>query len=330
MAYLRFIGALLFALALLLNPARALEDALQAARVWMLSFAPALFPFFAVNRALSSSEAQGIYRCAFGRFFARWFGCPGQAAGAVLIGWMAGSPAGAIALSSVEGLTRAQRRRAALLASGVSPAFLVSVVGAGLLGDAALGAVLLRAQLGALVLGGWLLRRAWPDDGKAPPVRAMEQAGGMKEAALNMLTVCGYMMCFGVLSGLVGTLLPFEAGASFLLAALEVSGGCAALCKMELSHAVRMALLAGCCCFGSISLCAQNTARLEGVGVGRFLLGKLLHALLGAALCLAQLRMPRWPVPSLSSAVLAALCVLALATGMWYNGKRRRARTARL
>lgn len=328
MPYLKFGGGLLFALVLLMLPAQALDAAKNAMRVWAGAFAPALFPFFVITDALSTKEAQGLYRRAFGRLFEAAFGLPGQAAGAVMIGMMAGSPAGAIAVGKVKGLTRAQARRAALLASGVSPAFLITAVGAGMLGDPGLGAVLLRAQLGALILSGVLLRRAWAGENQAMDFADASAAPtGVRGAAVNMLTVCGYMIVFSVGARMISLLLPGGAWPAMLLGLTEVSCGCAALSASGLAREAALVLLAAVCCFGSASIIAQCLGRLRGLGAAQFVLGKLLHAILGAGLCALQLRLPL-PVTErlLPPVVLAAACVLALAAALsirerlCYNG----------
>jgi hypothetical protein len=162
---LRLMAGLIFAALLILNPTGALDAARQALGVWATSFVPALLPFFAVTPALSSDEAAALYSRLLGRPFGALFGCPGHLAGAALIGLMAGSPAGAIAAGRLRRrATGAQLTRAALLASGVSPGFLISAVGASMLGDANLGAILLRSLLGALGIGGLILRCAFSDD----------------------------------------------------------------------------------------------------------------------------------------------------------------------
>ena len=137
---LQLAAAVLFVALLMASPSEALAAARQAIAVWAGSFLPALLPFFAVTPALSSDEAARLYAKFFGRAFECLFGCPGQLSGAAMIGLMAGSPAGAIAAGRLRGhATGAELTRGALLASGVSPGFMLSAVGAAMLGDARLG-----------------------------------------------------------------------------------------------------------------------------------------------------------------------------------------------
>jgi len=334
---LRLMAGLVFAALLLTSPVDALAAARQAISVWALSFVPALLPFFAVTPALSSDEAAGLYTRIFGRVFEALFGCPGQLSGAALIGLMAGSPAGAIAAQRLRGsATSAELARGALLASGVSPGFLISAVGAAMLGDSSLGLTLFWSQLGALLLGGLLLRRAF--SGGAPalavPMVSAPKGDALTGAAMAMLSVCAHMVVFAVAARLIAKLLPdgCEAG---VLSLMEVSGGCAAVAAAPLARAVRMVLLAFTCGFGGLSILTQNLNRLPGVKWHWYLSGKLLHGTLCAALCWAQLglRLPALKIPDggwQMSIITACALVIATSAGVfftrraWYNAGTRK------
>lgn len=338
---LRLIAGLVFALLVLASPVDALAAARQAISVWAISFVPALLPFFVVTPALSSDEAAGLYQKIFGRAFEALFGCPGQLSGAALIGLMAGSPAGAIAAGRLRGnATGAELTRGALLASGVSPGFLISAVGAAMLGDSHLGAVLFRAQLGALLLGGLILRRAF--SGGAPALPAIRESAPKGDvflgAATAMLSVCAHMAVFAVGARALARFLPdgYEAG---VLSIAEVSGGCAALSALPLSRALRMPLIAFTCGFGGLAIMVQNMGRLPGVKWHNYLSGKLLHGALCVGFCWAQLgmRLPEvrlpvsWPGGGWQGPIAAA-CLLVLLTfagvyftrRAWYNAGTRK------
>ncbi len=324
-------AAVVFVVLMMASPAEALAAARQAISVWADSFVPALLPFFAVTPALSTDEAARLYARLFGRAFEALFGCPGRLAGAAMIGLMAGSPAGAVAAGRLrEGATRAELTRGALLASGVSPGFLISAVGTAMLGDAGLGAVLLRAQLGALVVGGLMLRRAFSGGALLPPPEMAEEKknDALMGAALSMLSVCAHMVVFAVAAHVVAEVLPAgcETG---VLAVMEVSGGSAAIAALALPRTVRMVLLALSCGFGGLAIMAQNLRRLPGVRWGHYLAGKLMHATIAAALCWAQLgaappEMPpfsAWRAPLLMASALVVLTAAGVffLRRAWYN-----------
>ncbi len=328
---MRLLAGFVFVALLLANPVEALSAARQAIGVWAMSFVPALLPFFVVTPALSSDEAARLYARVFGRAFGALFGCPGALSGAALIGLMAGSPAGAIAAARLrENSTDAELARGALLASGVSPGFLISAVGAAMLGDPAAGAMLFRAQLGALLVGGLILRRAFGGGGPslcaAPP--EPKKGDSFSLAAAAMLNVCAHMVVFAVAAHLVTSFLPpdFEA---WVLSLMEVSGGCAAVAAEALPMGLRLVLMAFFAGFGGLAIMAQNLSRLPGVKLRWYLGGKLLHGTLCALFTWAQLGMAlpalavpdAWQGPLVTASVLVVLTALGvfLTKLTWYN-----------
>ena len=140
---MRWIGALFFVAALAIWPGVALEAARGAMEAWATSVAPALFPFVAAIPALTCPEARMAYEKWLGKAMRALFRVPASASGAIVIGFLAGSPAGATALKQTmagETYTRAEAIRAAALVSGCSPMFLVGGVGMAMLGRRGSGA----------------------------------------------------------------------------------------------------------------------------------------------------------------------------------------------
>lgn len=328
---MRLLAGFIFAALLLTNPNEALSAARQAIHVWATSFLPALLPFFVVTPALSSDEAAHLYARVFGRVFGRLFGCPGPLSGAALIGIIAGSPAGSIAAARLRGnSTDAEVARGALLASGVSPGFLVSAVGAAMLGDPAAGAMLFRAQLLALLTGGLILRRAFEGGLSTPVVAppAPKRGDAFSLAASAMLNVCAHMVVFAVAAHLITAFLPpdFEA---WVLSLMEVSGGCAAVAEEALPLNLRLILMAFFSGFGGLAILAQNLSRLPGVKFRWYLGGKLLHGALCALFTWAQLGLDlpafvapgAWQWPAVAASVMVILTALgvSLSRRAWYN-----------
>ena len=310
---MRWIGALFFVAALAIWPGVALEAARGAMEAWATSVAPALFPFVAAIPALTCPEARMAYEKWLGKAMRALFHVPASASGAIVIGFLAGSPAGATALKQTmagETYTRAEALRAAALVSGCSPMFLVGGVGTAMLGSHAAGLALMGAQLGALILGGLFLR-FWPLREESAP---RPRAGDFKDAIGSILGVCGNMVVFSV--RMVAEL------------AMGMQAGSGAGLPLPLLGA-----LAG---FTGVCIVWQNAAVLRDCGIGmRALLPmKLLHALFCFALCLPASAIPgpaqavfapaQRPATVLLPNSAAALTLLALAIGgnLWYNRKR--------
>lgn len=307
---LKAVAALLFALAMALMPRQALSAAQQAFSVWATSVAPALFPFFVILPALTCPEASALYRRLLGWLVGPLFGCPGESSIALCVGYLAGNPAAASAtqqLAASGKLSPAQVRRTALNSAGCSPMFLISSLGAGMLGSPEAGALLARSQLMALILGGLVLRRAFegrpPLAPEAAPAASPPAPQPVRAAVLSVLAIGGYIALFSVIAQMAAALLQHFFPAlrldAPLLAVLELAGGCHALSHLPLSSGLMLPLLAAAAGFGGLSVCFQSMSFLRPLGLTLrdYLPVKLMHAALAFGCCWAQLRL--WPIEQL-------------------------------
>ena len=207
--YAKLLGALGLVFLLLLWPTEALSAAQGAMRTWAGSVGPSLFPFLALLPALTCPAARRAYARALGWLMRPLFRLPGSAAPALLIGLLAGSPAGALAVERVsEGLPRGEARRLGLMCAGVSPVYLVGGVGAALFGAAEMGLWLALAQAVGQLLLGLLLRGRFAEDAELlPALPEREREAPVRAAVASVLQVCGYMALFSVAAAMAAKLL---------------------------------------------------------------------------------------------------------------------------
>ena len=321
MRKLKFIGALLLAALLLAKPRAAAIGAARAMAQWADAVAPSVFPFLALLPLLTSPEACAAYRALFGRVTEALLNLPGAAASALAVGMAAGTPAGAVAARRVaaqSGLNRGQLQRLALAGAGFSPAFLVGGVGAGLLGDAALGWKLALAQALTQLTLALLLRRAWT--GRGDPVPAADPAREeppVRGAVLTALTIGGYMALFGAF----GEILRQGLGGAALaiLPLLDVPTGAAWIAVLPIYSEAKLILLAGICGFGGLCANLQALGALRGCGVraGEWFALRWVAGLVGGGWMALLLRLRRpGPLPDVVRAnplATAGLCACALA-----------------
>ena len=271
MKKMKWAGGLLLMALLLSRPQAAAQAAARAMAHWYAAVAPSVFPFLALMPLLTCREAARVYERALGRAMGALFDLPGAAAPAMVIGMVAGTPAGAIAARSVavqSGMNRGQLDRLALASMGFSPAFLVSGVGAGLLGSPEAGWRLAGAQLMTQLTLALLLRGAWR--GRTSPVSAggpVREESPVRGAALAALTICGYMALFAALAGAAGAWLGGGA-AGALLCLLDVPSGARVLSEAALDAQTRLVLLAAICGFGGACVITQLLAALGDGGPG--------------------------------------------------------------
>lgn len=277
MAYLKAALAFMFASGLVMYPEACAAAARGAMNTWATAVAPALFPFAAVMPFITCDEARYVYNRIFGRITGSLFGLPGAAASAIVAGMLSGSPAGALAVARVaeaEGLTKGQTARLAGIACGVSPVYLISVLGVSLNGSAIMGWRLAGAQLAAQVVAGIMLRKL---NGGGEEVGAcvnnMNTDRPVAAAVNAALRVCGYMVLFSV--GIKLGEMALGQGLLRVAAFIDLPSG-AGYCN----DGVVLAAAAG---FGGVCICAQNMAVLRGmVNVWVYAAYKVLTAVLCA------------------------------------------------
>lgn len=282
--------------ALLMHPEAAVAGVQRALFQWYGSVAPALFPFMALMPLLTSRDSVHIYEKISGWIVRRLFGLPGGAAPAMLIGMIAGSPAGCMAakrIAAQSGMTGGQLKRTAFAATGFSPGFLITGVGFSVFGDAGIGLMLLRGQIAAQLIMALILKKAWADETELIPSDETEQdSRAVLPAVINILKVAGYMALFGSFSSVAAEMLGEKEGL-FAAAVLEITAGAWAVAGLQMDFFLKMILMAGLCGFGGAAACAQNLSALSGCGVktSEFFLNRCLAALLNMAIMALQLNL---------------------------------------
>lgn len=256
-------------LGILIRPNAAVAGAQCAMRVWCTSVAPALFPFLALMPVLTGPEACAAYNSLLSGPMRRLFHLPGAAATAALIGMIAGSPGGAIAVCRIArsgGLRASEARRIALAVIGVSPAYLMLGVGFGLYGSMSLGLALAAIQLCIQLALLWLLRGVLPERKEELPalVDAPIRSDGMRGAVESVLVICGYMVLFGTIGSVVASFIGANVGLAVLLTA-DLPSGLAELAAR--SFPGKMLIQGVAIGFGGLCIAAQNLDALRGIGV---------------------------------------------------------------
>ena len=207
---------------------------------------PTLYPFMLLAGLLANAP---ICRCP-GRLVSavtrRLFGLPGCCGPAILLSLVGGYPAGAIAIAQLRQrgqITEEETRRMTVFCVNGGPGFIVSTVGAGLLGSVRAGVLLFVAQATVSVTFGILLGRGHrhaPDTAlpPLPPRKPMAQI--VSDTCASLLTMCGFVVLAamglalaegcGLTQGLAAVCRVNVGTISAILAAVtEVSCGCMAL-----------------------------------------------------------------------------------------------------
>ncbi len=326
---------------------------------------PSLLPFLVLTGVFMRSSLGDTVGRILGRPIGWLFRLPPAAGGAVVLSFIGGYPVGAAAIEQLLSRRQIGERDAARMLHfcvNAGPAFAVSAVGAGMLGDSRRGWLLLVAHLlGAVLIGvaeARLVPR--PSEKTALPTDALPPAAAftaaVNGACASLLSMCGFVVLFSVILSLLdgsGATAAFDrlihlpvtltggevsaATPSLLPGLLEVSCGCLEVAGSPAPSVFLLGFLLG---FGGLSVQCQVRAVLQAYPhvLDRFFGFRVLHGLLGGVLSTLLFRVVPLPVnvfgsgdarlrlftvsPTVSVCMLA-MCVAFLLAGEKKVGKGR-------
>jgi len=206
---------------------------------------PSLFPYMVISAMLVqgvSAERTGKY---FDGIMRKLFDLPGCAFSAFFLGALCGFPIGAKSACELHSrglMNKGETERLIALANNAGPAFVIEVVGVCFWNSRGMGIILYLAQIvSAVIIGIFLAHLPSKNDHKpmqdSVPVVQNENitflsslSRAVSSSAQSMLTVCGFVVFFASLSGLIEHLLchlNLRQLLPFTHALLEFSGGSA-------------------------------------------------------------------------------------------------------
>ena len=297
--------------ALTLCSAQVIQSCRYAVDLCLSLILPSLFPFFVLSVLLNRLGLPGYLGRLLTPLASRVYGITGAGASALLIGLTGGYPLGAAYIADMErsgAITAREGERLLAFCNNSGPAFIIGAVGAGAFGSGKAGLLLYLCHVLSAMLTGLFFRQK-DYCREIPPLQldsvyisqALPEA--VNQAMGALLNVCGFVMCFTVLVGLL------DAGGAFSLLCgqlsavfgLELQFTHAALTGvLELGSAagalrclsptpLNMALAAGILGWGGISVHFQTLAVLAGSKIKGALhfAGRLISASIGMVLAYA-------------------------------------------
>ena len=328
------LGLLCAAASLVLWPKEAMDAMRDGLALCGNVIVPSLFPFFVLSALVVELGLSRYLGRLFQPVMVPLFRVNGACAAAVALGFVGGYPVGArtaIALYQSGQCSKTEAERLLAFCNNSGPAFIFGVVGAGVFGSGAVGLLLYLVHVAASLMVGLLFRFYRPEDGS----RRSRLSGAQFQTASfctafprsvtgalsSTLNICAFILFFtvavrmlslaGILDGLAKLLAlafgPLGFGQSWarrlLTGVLEVSSGVSALTAGSLTG--RLSMAAFMLGWAGLSVHCQVLAFLGdcGLSMRTYLVGKLLHGGLSAAL-LAALA-PRLPLEAPVAAYLA-------------------------
>lgn len=309
------LGLVSATLALVVWPKQAMAAAQDGLELCGNVIIPSLFPFFVLSSLVVELGMSRYLGRLFQPVMAPLFRVGGSCASALALGFVGGYPVGArtaIALYRDGQCSQTEAERLLAFCNNSGPAFILGVVGAGVFGSGRVGLLLYLAHVAASFCVGLLFRFYKPSQGPRRGDRAAPQfqaasfpaafTRSVTGAFSSTLNICAFVLFFtvtirmltlsGLLTGLArllsSLLAPLGLSQSWaqrlLTGLLEISSGVTSLTDGALSG--RLSMAAFMLGWAGLSIHCQVLAFLgdSGLSMRTYLVGKLLHGALSAAL----------------------------------------------
>ena len=297
---LSFLPLIMTAL-LIIFPSLSLEGAARGIQMWAENMVPTLFPFMAVSTMLINSGALSGFAKMCSRLTEK-MGIPRAASQTLLVGTVSGYPVGAGMTSMLfkqNKINDVDVCFTAAVSSFCSPIFIISTIGVKMLGNAGAGIIILASHYISFAVTLFLFvkfgagarntSQTEPEnEEKSMPIGALLKAS-VESAVKTILTVGGYVVLFSILIEFISkcNILPETGFLSVLIPILlELSNGCAAVCKAAVPLAVKIMLLCFCTTWGGLCVIFQINGFISECKVSckKLVLFKLIQACV-SALC---------------------------------------------
>ena len=285
--YLPLSIALALFAALLVCSAQAAEGARQAMNVCAATLIPSLLPFFALANLLGALGLPDLLGGLLGGAMERLFRISPAGAQAFFLGISGGYPLGASVVAGLRRdgrVTRDEAERLLAFCNNSGPAFILGAAG-GVFRSPAAGLLLYITHILAAVTVGVLFRRggeaAVRESLTPAPAQPLAQAltVSVSRAVSSTLAVCGYVVLFGALMGLLEPYLTLPPLAYALVRGfLELGGGIASMAGLT-PGPVTLAAAAFLLGWGGLSVHCQTLGVLADTDI------KCARHLAGRALC---------------------------------------------
>lgn len=268
---------------LIFASADVIDCARSALRLCAELILPSLFPFFVLSILLSKLGLPAMLGKLLAPAASRLFGVSGTGASALFIGLCGGYPMGAayiVEMVTNGSIGKDEAERLLGFCNNSGPAFIVGAVGAGIFGSPGVGLALYGVHILAAVITGLLLRKKGFSASAPPPIKPLPFSAALpqavRQAVSSALAVCGFVVCFTVLaglmdacgyfsllSGLLSQLLGIELHFSraLLTGILELGSGVGAMRGLAVTPA-NLSLAAGMLGWGGISVHFQTMSLL--------------------------------------------------------------------
>jgi len=303
---------LLFALAILLQPAAAYEGASFGLLLWFHNLLPSLLPFIILSNLMVKLDIARKISKVFYPVLGRLFGISNEGCYPILFGFLSGIPMGAKATADLVRENRLNRRQAQFLigmCNNASPMFVIGYISISQLKLPSIKYALLAIIYGSAILSALIWRflsglyqknkTGDKESGKSDseiivPKKSSRFSFELLDSCImngfeTITRIGGYVILFNILAQMLKVL----GGSSGIIKAigmglLEITTGISQLCSLDIDYKIKIVLTAALSSFGGLSGIAQTKSVLQDsrLSISSYLAVKLMHALLAGIISL--------------------------------------------
>ena len=266
----------------------AARSALNGIKLCGKVLVPTLFPMMVLTGIAIRSGIFNAFSRIGNKVFTPLFGIGGKYIASFFIGILGSAPTGAMAVKNLSGEKESDGEKASalLLSSVVSFGFIYSIVGINILGSTRRGVALFIFQMISIMLTSVFLRPKKPRGVTVNRQSIQAEkisntvASSIRDAATNMLSVCGSVIFFSSLSGILVSLPIGENIKLVLCPFLELASGLQYI-SGRFSPDVTFILSASAIGWSGLSMIFQSLAVSEGKILSyKYILSRAVSALI--------------------------------------------------
>ena len=279
-------------------PKDSLSYALSSLEICKSVIIPTLFPFFVCSGLLIYSGVAQFLAKLSGPLMKPLFNVGGPGASALVLGILGGYPLGAVTACQLYEsgyLSQTETERLLAFCNNSGPLFILGAVGSAIYSSGMVGVVLYASHIISTLFIGFIFRFYKKDKHTAPVYRINQQEDSfpqvfskvLSNSINSILTVCGAIVFFGVVSGVITAYFPDGSVIKALISGiLELSGGTFAIEKTDLPIAFKLSLSAACIGFAGMCVHLQvaSVTAKHHLSLVPYITGKILHGLFSAIL----------------------------------------------
>ncbi len=326
---LPYIFILALTVLMISSPDRSILYAKRALGLCYEILIPSLFPFFVCSGLLIYSGFAGSLSALLGPVMKPLFNVGGSGAAAFVLGILSGYPLGAVTACQLYEsgyLSKSETERLLAFCNNSGPLFILGAVGTAIYASPKIGLMLYASHILAALTVGVLFRfyamnrHSAPDYTVTQPEISFSEAFSrtLSNSVSSILTICGSVVFFSVVSGIAADFLPPENLARpLLMGFMELTGGISAISSAHLSLAAKLVLSALAAGFAGVCVHLQTMSVVasKNLSLKPYIMGKLLHGILAALYTLCLLKaFPRTAFTYSSGGIDAGFCMSSVYT----------------